>query len=823
MTRRLPILATLLCAAMASAQTMPTAARKVLTVLDDGGQPVSGAQVTVLQSVSKPIQLSTDDAGRCRYTLPQSIPYQLSIVKTGYYPAHQDVSDPRQPAIQVTLTREHLLQQQVEVTASSPAIDTQQPSDQFSMNTPEITNVPYPTSRDIRNLLPFIPGIVADSSGQIHVAGSETWQTLDTLDGFDIRSPAGGLLAMRFSADAVRSIDAETTRYPVQYGRATGGVLAFATGNGDNKFRFNATNFLPSFKSQHGIRFDKVVPRFTFSGPLARNRAWFFDGLEVEYDNIFIPELPSGADSNHLLRGSNLLKLQANATPSNSIDAGLLYNGYHSPYDGISPLTPQESTTKRNTTGWLPYVRDQQRFANGAMLDAGFGVLHIRDGYEPHGDAPYQLTPESSHGSYFETLTGSSQREEGNADLYFPQSQWAGSHDLHAGLDLDHIQFGEAVSRAPVNYLREDGTLLRRSTFPAIPSFARHNAELGAYLEDNWNTSFAQRLLIQPGLRFDWDEIIRRPLFSPRVAVVYAPGAEPRTKLSAGIGVYYEHTQLDYLEDALAGLRLDTYYQPDGATPVGPPQPTNFTYNQSALREARAVNWSIALEQKLPGHIYATASFLDKRVSNLFTYMNQSGPGALSGNFALTNNRRDHDHVAEIEARRTFGNGYALFAAYTRSSAHTNAAIQYLPTVSALGPQQSGPLPWDTPNRVLSWGWLPLNLPLLSDNIRRSWDFVYTFDWRNGFPITSIDDNDQVAGAVGSHRFPNSLSFSPGLEWRFHLRGYYFGLRGVLENATGSLNPAVVNSNVDSPNYLQFTERQGRAFTARIRLIQSKK
>src|SRR6185437_11407915 len=403
--------AALLLAASATAQTRPPAAQTILTITNETGQPVSGAHVTLIQPDQPLINRDTDEAGHCRYPF-QPRPYQLSIAKTGYYPVQQGVADPSQPAIQATLTREHLLQQQVEVTASSPAIDTQQPSDQFSMNTPEITNVPYPTSRDIRNLLPFIPGIVADSSGQIHVAGSETWQTLDTLDGFDIRSPAGGLLAMRFSADAVRSIDAETTRYPVQYGRATGGVLAFATGNGDNKFRFNATNFLPSFKSQHGIRFDKVVPRFTFSGPLARNRAWFFDGLEVEYDNIFIPELPSGADSNHLLRGSNLLKLQANATPSNSIDAGLLYNGYHSPYDGISPLTPQESTTKRNTTGWLPYVRDQQRFANGAMLDAGFGVLHIRDGYEPHGDAPYQLTPESSHGSYFETLTGSSQREE---------------------------------------------------------------------------------------------------------------------------------------------------------------------------------------------------------------------------------------------------------------------------------------------------------------------------------------------------------------------------------------------------------------------------
>jgi len=50
------------------------------------------------------------------------------------------------------------------------------------------------------------------------------------MDGFDIRAPEGGSLSLRVSADAVRTIDAETTRYPVEFGRATGGVIAFYTG-----------------------------------------------------------------------------------------------------------------------------------------------------------------------------------------------------------------------------------------------------------------------------------------------------------------------------------------------------------------------------------------------------------------------------------------------------------------------------------------------------------------------------------------------------------------------------------------------------------------
>ncbi len=162
---------------------------------------------------------------------------------------------------------------------------------------PEIINVPYPTSRDIRNLLPFYPGVVQDATGQVHVAGSETWATLDTLDGFDIRSPISGLLAMRVSADAVRSIDEETTRYPVEFGRSTGGVVAFYTGMGDNTFRFNATDFLPSFHDTMEFASISSFPALPFPDRSMRNRAWFFDGLEAEYDDIYIQELPQGADT----------------------------------------------------------------------------------------------------------------------------------------------------------------------------------------------------------------------------------------------------------------------------------------------------------------------------------------------------------------------------------------------------------------------------------------------------------------------------------------------------------------------------------------------
>ena len=815
--RVIPGLLLLFCTVLADGQPPAVRAPVILTVVDENGLAVSGAQVTVLEPGLTAVRLWTDYAGHCAYIPRQDAPYRIRVEKPGFYQTVEIEVDARLNSVQAVLNHEQIVQQQVNVTASVPGIDTEQTSDKSAMNTPEIVNVPYPTSRDIRNLLPFYPGVVQDATGQVHVAGAQTWATLALMDGLDIRSPVNGTLDMRISADAVRSIDAETTRYPVEFGRTTGGVLGLYTGMGDNKFRFNATNFIPSFRDLNGIRFDKFVPRLAFSGPLARNRAWFFDGLETEYDNIYIAELPANADTNELLRGSNLVKMQVNLAPANILTGGLLFNDYHSPYEGISSLRPQQSTTKRDTIAWLPYLRDQWSFGSGALLDAGIGVMRFRDGYEPHGGIPYEITPELPIGSYFENLTGRSRRIEGTAALYLPPLHWAGRHDLKLGIDSDHIGFDENVTRAPVGYLREDGTLLRQSVFPQTAPFTRHNVEVGAYAQDRWLAR--PGLLVEPGLRLDWDEIVRRPLLSPRIAATYSPpGSEGTTKLSAGVGLYYEHTQLEYLVRALAGVRYDTYFAADGGTPACAPEETNFTANDASRRQARAVNWSLGAEQKLPGSIFAGANFLEKRGSNGFVYANESGPAALWGNYVLTNARQDHYDSVEFDARRLFANGYTLFVSYTRSSARTNAALDYLPTISQLGPQQSGPLAWDAPNRVISRGWLPLPLP----KFKKNWDFVYTLDWHTGFPFTSVNANQQVIGAAGSQRFPDYLNFSPGLELRFHFRGAYYGLRGVLENATGSANPLIVNNVVDSPEYRTFSEFQGRGLTARIRLIGAK-
>jgi hypothetical protein len=62
-------------------------------------------------------------------------------------------------------------------------------------------------------------------------------------------------------------------------------------------------------------------------------------------------------------------------------------------------------------------------------------------------------------------------------------------------------------------------------------------------------------------------------------------------------------------------------------------------------------------------------------------------------------------------------------------------------------------------------------------------------------------------------------SLNVHLEKRFHLFGLHWAVRGGLDNITDHQNPAVVNSNIDSPQFLTFSGFRRRAFTTRIRLL----
>lgn len=798
-------------AAVLRAEQSP-ASRLAVGVVDENSVPVPSTRISLRRSGTPTVYFcETDYAGRCDFTGLVAGAYDVHAEKEGFYAlTSTGIRVGETESLEITLNHQQEYVEVTNVVASPPAIDPSKTTSAEHLGSREIVDLPYLVTRDIRYALPLIPGVVQDATSQVHVNGAATRQTVDELDGFNITSPISGNFALRISPDAIRSLEVQGGRTSAEFGKGSGGLIRLNTAMGDDHFRVYGTDFLPGLQNRRGYHVNTWTPRFTLSGPLRRGKSWFLEALDGEYGQNIFTDLPSGADRTHAWRVSSLSKAQLNLSQSNILTGSLVVNHFHSAHSGLSRFTPLESTLNLNQSAYFFSVRDQAYLSNGTLLEAGVGWVHFRDGAIPLGTLPYRIRPEGVSGNFFETVHDYSQRVQVIANVVPPPRQWHGRHELRFGTDLDPITDRRNFQRRPIIIFRENGTRSRETDFGSAPPFGRDNFEATAYAQDRWAPS--ERLVIETGLRLDRDQIVRRSLLSPRVASSYLLTARGDTKLTAGVGLYYETSDLRVITQPFAGSRTDLIFGPDGNTLAQPPFFTSFQIDERRLKAPQFLNWSVGLERKLPAAIYLRLEFLEKRGQNGWAFAPEPSvtPGLQSGLFELHQDRRDRYDGLQVTLRQTFRKNHVWFASYVRSRARSNEVFEFSLDNPIFGRQAGGPLRWDSPNRLISWGLLPL---------KRGFELAYSLDWRTGYPFSAVNQDDRLVGSPNSFRFIPYFTLNTLLERRFHVFGMLWAVQAGFANITDHRNPGAVNNNVDSPVFLTFSNFQGRALTGRIRLL----
>jgi len=815
-----------------------------ITVLDENGAGVADARVELTAPDGSSLRCRTSPTGVCVVAASTVVHYKARVEKENFYAAEAaDLHFDAAKAAEFTLLREREGREVVNVTESAPAIDPEQVSSREQISGVDIINLPYPTTRDYRYALNYIPQVINDIYNQPHITGAETYQTLVLFDGFNVTQPANGQLLLRVSTDAFRSVNVETSRISTEYGKSSGGVIQLNTATGDDHFRFVATDFLPSLQDKRGVTLDKLTPRLTFSGPISKGHAWFYDAIDGEYDNIIMTELPPGSDSDIFWRLGNLFKIQDNLTSRNILTANFNVNFAHDQHYGLSLQNPQLSTPILDEPLYQASLKDQYYLRSGQLLETGFGFNRYILDELPRGTEPYFLNPNQAGGSYYFTAHTTADRWQLYSNLFFRPLNWHGNHQIKVGVDLDRLRYDFNFLRQPISYLPTVESLpasgcqvnpspcTRYSQFSNPSANERYNAEFSGYAQDRWLVT--NRFLVEGGLRLDWDEIVRSAMVSPRLAATYVLSQAADTKISAGIGLFYDATPSFLIVRPQAGMRIDYFYNPTTGAPVSGPVTSAFSLPPFALEAPRYLNWSIGFEQKLPARIYFKAEFLEKRSSNGFDYnwlnpVNLGNPGTCTpctAQFQLQNIRTDRFDSFEINLRRNFENGHLITGSYIRSRAHSDQVLDLNVDNPVFSTQQPGPYPWDAPNRFLSWGFLPLwSLPLI-----KKLDFGYSTEYRTGFPFYLVNNQQQFVTQSGVPtvvpeflRFPQYFTLNTHIEKRFHAFGLYWAVRGGFDNITGRKNYGFVNNDVNSPEFLTYSGYSGRAFTGRIRFLGKK-
>src|SRR5580704_11466899 len=794
-------------------------------VLDENGIPVPAVQIKLEDTAGHISRTESDGAGRFTLRNLPADDYKLEVRKQGFFVIAGRALTLQPGANELTLTINHAeeVHEQVQVTARPNQIDPQDTAQRNTLTARDIRDIPVPSPHVLAESLIALPEITQDNQGNLHIAGARSGETQYLLDGFEIGDPVNGQLTSRFNIDATRTAEVQSSGFSAGYAHAGANILSLDTPDGDDRWRFGTTNPAPGINIQEGVHLGNWYPRFTFSGPIKRGRFWFSNSISIQHTFAVVKGQPSGANTWEEWAGDNLLRLQYNITPKHILHAGFLYNIARGTNLGLDALDPVSTTVTGDGRRYFASLKDQVWLAD-TLFDFGVAADESILDYIPQGAQTYVILVNGSSGNYFQRLNQRGRRLQAVVGMPAATRHWHGTHQLAAGLNAASLTYSLTADRREIQALNafaidettcssalQPGCLVRQTTFsgPATPYVS--NTQLGAYVQDTW--SISKYFVVQAGLRTDWDRFTQSAMAEPRLHANILPFGDDTSKISLGWGIYNVPLNLSQIAQVFDQQQLDTFYNPAGTVVAPGTVVSHFALPATGLQQPRFTMYSGGWQQKLVHNTLLNLQLLARNGSHGFAYVDQE-PTQPGGIFLLQDTRKDRYRSVTVSVRHVFSEDMEVYGAYTRPVAHSNEVLN-----PALGSifyvaQQPGPVLWDAPNRVVTWGWAPTHI----------WgiQLSYFFEYRTGYPFSVINLQQQLVGPPNSSRFPAYASLNIGLEKKFPFRGYLWGVRVEAVNALNRQNPDTVVNNIDAPNFRTFAGGQSRAVTLRVRFIDRK-
>jgi len=793
-------------------------------VLDENGIPVAGVQVKLEGLRKPPFSALTDDAGYFSIPSLASGAYTVQMEKVDFFVLRGQTVQLSADSSEFSFTLNHIqeVREKVDVVADPNRIEPTETTQTATLTSTEFFYIPVPSAHDYQQSLIALPQIVRDNQALLHIAGARSTQAQYLMDGFEVGDPVSGALTFPIIVDALRTAEVETGRFGAEYAHPGAAILKFETPDGDDHWRFNATDFIPGISVQQGVRFGNYYPRITFSGPLVKGQLWLLQSFSFDHTLNIVRDISSGNNTTEQWIGDIYSRLLWHISPKDSLHFSFLYNNESDTSLGLDSLHP-ESTTLDETTDRIFASIKNQLWWEHTLFEVGFAEDRTNHDFDPQGNGPYILLVNGAQGNYFQRSDQTSWRHQFFTDAIRPGFAWHGLHTISGGANVSVVVLNQSSVRGEIqafNVPQQNAPpqLVRLTTFTGNANIDVSNTLAGAFVQDNW--SLGAHFVAQLGFRVDWDQFVRTALAEPRASVNYLPFADGRGKFSLGWGIYNIPLNLSVLGQTQDQQQVDTLYF--YGSQCNPPQPvcttgpatSTFTQPPGGLQQPYFDITSAGWQERIWKKTILSVELLARNGHHELAY-ETSNPGQIGGTFLLQSSRRDKYRGATMAVRHTFENGATLFGSYTRSRANTDQALD--PVLGALyfAPQQGAPLAWDAPNRALSWGTVPTPF----------WgiDFAYLFEYRTGYPFSVVNQQQFLVGAPNSKRFPSYASLNISLEKKFRFRKYLFAVRGSVINLTDRQNPNVVVNNIDAmgvtPGYLIFSGGQGRAFTGRLRFL----
>jgi hypothetical protein len=219
------------------------------TVVDATHAVVPNATVDLLSTETGfKASVTTTSSGTFRFPLLRPGNYTLSVSAANFRTSKRDVTADVGQVAEITVQLEvGATTETVEVTATQPALDTENANLATTWNPTQIENIPNPGG-DLTTFALTAPGIVLSTGagyGNFSANGLGGTSNLYTINGGDMNDPYNNLNNSGASnnmlgANEIQEVALVTNGYTGQYGRAASVNMNFTTKSGGNSFHGNA-------------------------------------------------------------------------------------------------------------------------------------------------------------------------------------------------------------------------------------------------------------------------------------------------------------------------------------------------------------------------------------------------------------------------------------------------------------------------------------------------------------------------------------------------------------------------------------------------------
>jgi outer membrane receptor for ferrienterochelin and colicin len=773
-----------------------------VNVVDANGGAIPEATVLLENTTDqKFLQSSTSEAGTCRFDRLPIGSYVLRVVKEGYYVNEVEIRLEASKVVDFTLVPVESRHDEIDVIARPEPINVDAVSDQQTVNDEVIQNLPYTGRRNFLNALALMPGVVRDDDGGLHIHGSRSDQIRYQLDGLNVTDPAGGL-GSNIPIDAIESVDLDLTGYSAEFGKGSGGVVRVESKFVGDKFKWDLTDFLPGVNFRRKTVAD-FSPRFLLSGPIVRSKAWFMYSGSLRYVRTFNEELPEGMNRQNQTNADQLVKLQWNLRESHVLTLSLLNNSSYFGNAGLSPLRPLEATTNYLARGTTAAISDRN-ILGGAIFETTVQWTHARDSDLAKGTQMLVAKPNGWSGNFYSDRRGRTDRFH-VAQAVTKEKTWKGIvHQFKVGGEGDYVISDLTMARRPFEIRDAADQLQLLVRFDGPDSAEIRNTELGFFIQDRMRLS--PRLQVELGVRADRERVVGTTNMAPRLAASYLPFGNDRSKLSGGIGVFYDNVTLNNFQFAQMQRRLTTVY--DDGIPQPVPAPTAIRVAPD-LQSPYGIHWNAGWDQEWAPRWVSRINFIQKRDK----HQTRLGaiPAADGFDLQFNSSGKATYNAVEVSLDRPIRTNLRFLGSYIYSQARARPTLSIDfpdPAIELIG---LTPVDWNAAHRLVAWAYFPFILKTSGS---------FAIDARSGFPFTPVDEVGHVAGPYNELTMPAFFSTNVSVEKEIPIVfGKRMAVRLSVTNLFNRFNPRYIDANVNSPTYLRLSDSSGRSFTGRVRLL----